>query len=344
MEIAKIRCARNLWSTLAEAYGMPNSQISLKIHSTTSQWNLTIYDPHVNMLRGTTEAMSAVLGGADSLSVLPFDYAYGHTTEFSDRIARNVQIILREEAYLDRVADPAGGSYYVEFLTDSLGEKAWALFQEADSKGGYRKAFESGWIQGLVKESLTRKMDRVAAGQGRILGTNAFPLFNEIILKNVTSHQGSDTDNPYEALKPVRFAAPFEELRLETERSLKRPVVFLLKHGHPAWMTARASFSANFFACAGYEILDQPPFDKIEEGIEAARIAQADVVVMCSTDDAYAEIAPPVAKALKDKSLIVIAGNPVDSLDDLRREGIDHFIHIRSNHLESLARFNKILL
>ncbi len=147
MEIAKIRAARILWRKICEVYGLPAEKSQVRIHSTTSQWNMTLYDPHVNMLRGTTEAMSSILGGADLITVLPFDHPYGKSSAFSDRIARNVQIILRDEAYLDRVADPAAGSYYIESLTDSLAEKAWELFRKTERKGGFRKAFEKGFIQ-----------------------------------------------------------------------------------------------------------------------------------------------------------------------------------------------------
>ncbi len=137
----------------------------IRIHSTSSEWNMTLYDPHVNMLRGTTEAMSSILGGADLSTVLPFDHPYGTAHAFSDRIARNVQIILRDEAYLERVADPSSGSYYIESLTDSIAEKAWDLFRETESKGGFRKAFQSGWIQEMVLDSKHKKSERVASGE-----------------------------------------------------------------------------------------------------------------------------------------------------------------------------------
>ncbi|MCK4747678.1 MAG: methylmalonyl-CoA mutase small subunit, partial [Bacteroidales bacterium] len=317
LEVAKLRAARILWGKICEGYGVEPGEGKIRIHSTSSEWNMTLYDPYVNMLRGTTEAMSAIIGGADLVSVLPFDYPYGKSSEFSDRIARNVQIILREEAYFDKVADPSSGSYYIESLTDSIGEKAWDLFRETESKGGFRKAFESGWIQEMVLASRNKRAERAASGRGRILGTNAFPNFNELIYENLDERKMSASyETPLTSLVPFRLSSLFEEVRLETERSKKRPRVLLLKYGNPAWMTARAMFSGNFFACAGYEIVDLPAAGTIEEVIETARETDADIVVLCSSDDAYPTLAPSLHEALKERSIIVVAGYPADSLED----------------------------
>jgi len=345
MEIAKLRAARILWAKIGEAYGIETSKSKIRIHSTSSQWNMTLYDPYVNMLRGTTEAMSAIIGGADMISVLPFDYPKGESTPFSERIARNVQIILREEAYFDRVADPAAGSYYIESLTDSIAEKAWELFCKVEAGGGFRKSFESGWIQEMVLESKHKKISKVSSGREKILGSNAYPNFNECILETLKM---KDQPDPLEGdltpLVPFRVSSLFEELRLQTEQSGKRPRVLLFKYGNPSWVSARAAFSGNFFACSGYEILDQPSFSSIEEGIQAAKEASADLVVLCSSDDAYAELAPRVYAALKDQSMLVVAGYPADDLESLNKAGIEHFIHVKSSLLETLQEFNTILL
>jgi len=352
MEIAKLRAARLLWQKIAEAYGVPAASAGIRIHAITAEWNLTLYDPHVNMLRGTTEAMSAVLGGADMLSVLPYDYRYQEGNKFSDRIARNVQIILREEAYFAQVADPAAGSYYLESLTDSVAQAAWALFQETESHGGFRKAFEMGLIQENVRKSRLKKSKRSASGKGRILGTNAFPNFHEMILdqlveKNAGSLTGQkkpSEDSAFPALEPYQLSASFEDLRLETEKSKIRPRVLLFKYGHPVWASARASFSGNFFACAGYEIVDLPPFASLGEGIKHSLEKNYELVVLCSSDEAYAEIAPEVYQALGKQSKVVVAGYPADSMETLQRAGLEHFIHMKCNLLETLQQFNKLLL
>ncbi len=348
MEIAKLRAARILWAKIAEAYGVETSSARIRIHSVSSQWNMTLYDPHVNMLRGTTEAMSSILGGADLVNVLPYDYPNGKGKVFSDRIARNVQIILREEAYFDQVADPASGSYYIESLTDSLAEKSWDLFCEVESMGGFRKAFAAGWIQEKVEISRKKKTDRASSGKGRILGTNAYPNFHELHLNQlIASPKQEEKDNSGSTLRPIqpfRLSWPFEKLRLETERSTKTPRVLLLKYGNPAWMTARATFAGNFFACAGYEIVDRSPFKNIEDGITFASSGDFDIVVLCSSDDVYAETAPAVQKALSGLSIVVIAGLPADNIDELKEAGLEHFIHRNCNVLQTLTSFNKALL
>jgi methylmalonyl-CoA mutase len=348
MEIAKLRAARILWAKIAEAYGVESSRARIRIHSVSSQWNMTLYDPHVNMLRGTTEAMSSILGGADLVNVLPFDYPNGKGSLFSDRIARNVQIILREEAYFDQVADPASGSYYIESLTDSLAEKAWDLFCEVESMGGFRKAFAAGWIQEKAESSRKKKTDRASSGKGRILGTNAYPNFHELNLhQRIASPKKEETDTAGSTLLPLqtfRLSSPFEKLRLETERSTKRPRVLLLKYGNPVWMTARATFAGNFFACAGYEIVDRSPFKNVEEGITFASSGDFDIVVLCSSDDIYGETSPAIQKALSGLSIVVIAGYPTDKINELKKAGLEHFIHRNSNVLQTLTSFNKALL
>ncbi len=356
MEIAKLRSARILWGKIMEAYGIKPVDGRIRIHSTSSEWNMTRYDPHMNILRGTTEAMSAILGGADILSILPFDYPYKKGNGFSDRIARNVQNILREEAYFDRVADPGSGSYYIESLTDSIGEKAWDLFREIESRGGFIKSFESGWIQEKVMASRKKKTDLASTGEGKLLGTNSFPDFNEMILGNLDRGEDSETDpgpgpgsdpgpseGPLKPVSPFRLASDFERLRLDTERSGKRPVVYLFKYGDHGWRTARAQFSANFFACAGYEIIDLPAPDTVEAAIEKAKEANADIVVLCSSDETYTQLAPALTGALNKKTIIVVAGYP-ESADKLRKSGIEHFIHMKSHLLETLTKFNRLVL
>jgi methylmalonyl-CoA mutase len=345
MEIAKLRAARILWSKICEGYGLGPEMSRILIHSTSSQWNMTLYDPYINMLRGTTEAMSSILGGADFVSVLPFDHPFGKTTPFSDRIARSVQIILRDEAYFGRVADPSSGSYYIENLTDAIAEKSWDLFRETEKKGGFRKAIEAGWIQEKVLESKRNKLDRAASGRLRILGTNAYPDFNEMILQHLLEADPLPVSgSTYQPLLPFRAASMFEQVRLETERTGKRPRVFLFKHGDPAWGTSRASFSGNFFACAGYEIIDPPAFDSVSSGIEAARNARADLVVLCSSDDAYKTLAPMVHTALKEQSVIVVAGDPANFKGEFQKAGIENFIHTKSNLVETLQKFNRHFL
>jgi len=345
MEIAKFRAFRILWAEVLKGYALGEDAPPAKIHATSSRWNMTLYDPQVNMLRGTTEAMSAVLGGADVISVLPHDLPYGTTSLFTDRIARNAQIILRDEAYLDRVEDPSSGSYYIESLTEAIAEKSWDLFQQLEQAGGFRAALEQGIIQQQVHERRNQKRDRMNAGRDHLLGSNAFPNAGEFIADRVEEKASSQvTDAPLKAVRPYRLSADFEALRLETERAPSRPRVFLLKYGKPAWVSARASFSSNFFACAGYEIIDPARFSDLKEGIAQAMREKAQIIVLCSADDAYAQMVPAVKAALNGPCEIVVAGNPQEQMEELKAAGAQQFIHMKSKLLETLQGFNARLL
>jgi methylmalonyl-CoA mutase len=217
-----------------------------------------------------------------------------------------------------------------------------------ESLGGFRKAFEAGWIQEKVMASRKLKTERASSGRGRILGTNAFPNFHELNLHQLlAAPEKEKTDTAGSTLTPLqtfRLSSPFEKLRLETERSTHRPRVLLLKYGNPTWMTARATFAGNFFACAGYEIVDQSPFENIEEGIKFATSGAFEIVVLCSSDDSYGEFAPAVHEALSGLSIVVVAGYPADIIHELKKAGLEHFIHRKSNVLETLISFNNSLL
>lgn len=345
IEIAKFRAARYLWSKIVDTYNPSNElSASMSIHGETTELNKTIYDPYVNMLRTQTEAMSATLGGVNSLTVMPFDSIYADSSNFSERIARNQQLLLKEESYFDKIADPSAGSYYIENITDSIINEAWKLFLEIENKGGYLAAAKAGFIQELVKESAAAKAKNIAQRRSSLLGTNQFPNVSEFVSKDIDESKAfADSSSDSDSIKMFRVAQEFEALRLETEKSGKRPKVFMLTYGHLAMRLARSQFAGNFFGCAGYEIIDNLGFDSPEAGVEAAVKAGADVVVLCSSDKEYAEAAPTAFKALDNKAMFVVAGAP-ESMDDLKAQGIEHFIHVRSNLLETLQHFNNQLI
>ncbi|MEX0980877.1 MAG: methylmalonyl-CoA mutase family protein [Bacteroidales bacterium] len=345
MEIAKLRAARWLWRAVCKEWGVEENQSDMVIHSRTASWNLTLYDPYVNMLRTTTETMSASLGGSDTITVHPFDRTFREENDFSSRIARNTQLLLKEEAYFNKVADPAAGSYYIEQLTNSIAEQAWKHFLETEEQGGYIEAFKKGWIREQVTASMEVKRSKASSGRTSILGVNKYPAFAEMILNQGVSVPGKKTHErtTYQPLQFFRIAEEIEQLRMQTEKSKKRPKVFLLKYGEPAWMTARGMFAGSFFACAGYKIVDNRGFETVEEGIAAAKKAKASIVVLCSADAAYPETAPAVHEAMKGSAEIVIAGYPKDSIEKLRQQGLSHFIHLKSNLLEELQKFQSLL-
>jgi methylmalonyl-CoA mutase len=347
-EIAKLRAARLLWSAVVKGYNTPQAEsIKMDIHSVTSQYNKTVYDPYVNMLRTQTEAMSAILGGTDSLTVEPFDIVFRKPDEFSERIARNQQLILREEAYFDKVADPAAGSYYIENLTNMLAESAWNLFVKLEEQGGFLACLNSGVIQGMLAESSKKRANDIATRKTILLGTNQYPDRNEKISaaadpEKIFKGKAADAEKELEPVKLSRGSEKYDRIRIAVEKAAKRPKVFLLQLGSQSMRKARAQFAANLFGCAGYEVADNQGFDSVDQACEAAVLSKAEIVVICSSDEEYPLIAPQVFAKLRDKALIVVAGNP-PCLEELKAAGIEYFIHLRSNVISTLLEFNNKL-
>jgi methylmalonyl-CoA mutase len=359
MEIAKFRAARLLWAKIVEAYAPTCSRdcdnkgakdecrcaAKMNVHAITSDWNQTVYDAHVNLLRSQTESMSATLGGVDSLTVSPFDKAFKTPDDFSERIARNQQLLLKEESHFDKVVDPSAGSYYIENLTLAIAQEAWKHFLEVEDKGGFYAAVKEGFIQAQVQASSTARANAIAGRKETLLGTNQFPNFNEQAAAKIEKSTACDkaADATIQTLNYNRGAEQFEALRLATEKATKRPKAFMLTIGSLAFRLARAQFSSNFFACAGYEVVDNLGFKTIDEGVAAAQKAGADIIVLCSSDDEYAELAPAAFKAIGGKQLFVVAGAPA-CMDDLKAVGIEYFVNVKSNVLETLKQFNSILV
>ena len=347
MEIAKLRAGRLLWAQLVKAYG-PECESSCKmvVHAETTSWNMTVYDPYVNMLRTQTEAMSAALGGADSITVLPFNAAYEKPTVFSDRIARNQQLLLKEESSFDKIADPAAGSYYIEELTASIAEKAWELFLLVQDKGGFMAALKDGFIQDGIKAMAAKRDMSIATRRENLLGINQFPNFTEKIERELDPSVFSQAnmaaeEAEIETIKPYRGAQAFEAIRYKTDvfaRSAKRPVAFMLTIGNLNMRKARAQFACNFFAVAGFTVIDNNGFATVEEGVAAAKQAGANIIVLCSSDDEYAELAPAAVSAIGNQAIFVVAGAPA-CMDDLKAKGIENFIHVKSNLLEELKAY-----
>ena len=315
--------------------------------------------------------MSAILGGTQSLSVLPFDTFYKDSDEFSNRLARNQQIILKEEVYLDKVIDPAAGSYYIENLTQLIAEAAWKIFLQVEEKGGMIEAIKTGFIQEIVEKSAGQRLDDIANRRLIQLGTNQHPNPSEQMLEKIHFAEEDDMieeeiyaeeemevddedddDAPTTYKKLVLFGGSdaFDQLRLATEQHVadgnKKPAIFLFNIGNLAMRKARAMFTTNFFGCAGYEILDNSGFDSIDEGVKAAKASKAEIVVICSSDEEYATLIPEIAKKLKasNKEIsLVVAGFQKEILDTLKQAGVDEFIHVRSNLLQTLERFQEKL-
>ena len=341
MEIAKFRAARMLWANIVKGYGpAKNCACKMQIHAETSRWNQTVYDPYVNMLRGTTEAMSATIAGVHSLEVMPFDASFENPTEFSKRIARNVELLLKNESHFDQVVDPAGGSYYVENLTQSIAAEAWKLFLEIEEKGGYTEAYKAGLIVERIKASAAAKDKNIATRRQTLLGANQYPNFTEVAGKEITAESVTRKQAEGNVLVPYRGAMAFEEMRLQVDRSGKEPKAFMLTCGNLGMARARSQFSCNFFACAGIKVIDNTYFKSIEEGAKAALESKAQIVVVCASDDDYAEAAPKVKELLGGKAILVVAGAPACA-PELEAQGITNFINVKSNVLETLKFYLK---
>ncbi len=348
MEIAKFRAARMLWANIVNGYNPTKPcATKMKVHAITSQFNMSVYDPYVNMLRGTTEAMSAAIAGVSSIEVLPFDAAFATTSEFSSRIARNTQLLLKDESHFEQVTDVAGGSYYIEELTQSIADAAWALFKEIEDEGGYIEASKKGIIQAKIAESAAKRDLNIATRREILLGTNQYPNFTE----KADSAISEDALKPKECtsccckkqatiekIKPYRVGMPFEQLRLQVDRSGKQVKAFMLTLGNLSMCRARAQFASNFFGCAGIEPMDNVHFSTVEEGVNAALAAKAEIVVICSSDDDYATLAPEAYELLKGKAIFAVAGDPACKAD-LQEKGITNFISVKSNVLETLKGY-----
>lgn len=367
MEIAKFRAARMLWADIVKQYAPKCPRTDCKntgadgtcycackmvAHAETSNFNLTLFDAHVNLLRTQTEAMSAAIAGVNSITVSPFDKAYETPDDFSERIARNQQLLLKEESHLNRIVDPAAGSYYIENLTVAIAKQAWDLFLSVEEAGDMLQAVKAGSIQEAVNQSNKARHEAVSKRKEILLGTNLYPNFNELAgdkrpldgcKKCGCGGEAHEEEGTLAKLETARAASEFEALRLETENSGKRPKAFMLTIGNLAMRQARAQFSCNFLACAGYQVIDNLGFASVEEGIEAAMKAQADIVVICSSDDEYAEYAIPAFKALNGRAMFIVAGAPA-CMEELKAAGIENFIHVRCNVLETLREYNSKLL
>ena len=361
LEIAKFRAARWLWAEIVKAYQPtcnhdcpnqgPNNECrcagKMNIFAQTSSFNQTVFDPYVNLLRTQTEAMSASIAGVDSLLITPFDESFKAPDEFSERIARNQQLLLKEESHFDKIVDASGGSYYIETLTQSIAQEAWKIFLEAEEKGFY-ESVKAGEIQAAVNASAEKRFKAVAQRREILLGTNQYPNFTETVHgERCTVHESGEesctANRAPRTLNTKRLAEDFETLRLTTEHSGKEVKAFMLTIGNLAMRLARSQFSSNFLACAGCKIIDNLGFETVAQGVEAARKAGAAIIVLCSSDDEYAVYAPEAHQLIGDKELLIVAGAPA-CMDELKAQGITNFINVKSNVLETLQELNKKLL
>jgi len=315
--IAKLRAARRLWARVLEASGADPATTSPQ-HAVSSPTMLTRRDPYVNLLRGTIAAFAAGVGGADAVTVAPFDAALGLPTPFSRRIARNTQGLLVEESHVARVIDPGGGSWYVESLTDALAEAGWTFFQELEAAGGAEAALADGVLAERIADVRGRRERAAATRKSPITGVSEFPDLGE----KPVEREPLPSTAARTGLPLYRPAAPYEELRDRSDAVLAntgvRPRAFLATLGPLAAYTARAGFTRNLLQAGGVEPVDAGPTESVDDVVAAYREAATPVAVLCSTDDLYAERAAATAAALREAgaTTVLLAGKAeIDGVD-----------------------------
>lgn len=349
-EIAKIRVFRMMLQQIATSYNVKDvSPYDFTIHSHSSEWTKTLYDPYVNMLRNTTEAMAGIIGGCDLITIDPYNATFELPNRQAKRISRNISTILKEESYLDKNMDPAGGSYYIENITHQLLNSAGKLFKDIEAAGGFFKAFESGTIQEAIDEVRAKKEAGLSTRKVKYVGSNIYPNITEEVVPEKVVRKMASSKSQVKTLMPQSGASEIEALRFKTDKFVEengkasRPLVYLSKIGSNAAMkSARATFSTGFMGCAGFHILEGDPLKSLNEAVDEAIDNKAQFVVLCGADDDYPTVGVEFTKAVKAKApgtTVIVAGNPVDDIEALKAAGIDDFIHVRSNLLQTLSSF-----
>ncbi|GAA1117217.1 methylmalonyl-CoA mutase subunit beta [Nocardiopsis composta] len=346
LTIAKLRAARAMWSRVTEVCGLGGEQRSMRLHAVTSAAMMTRRDPYVNMLRTTLACFGAGVGGADAVTVRPFDAALGLPDDFARRIARNTQSLLIEESNLARVIDPAGGSFFVERLTADLYDRGWAFFQELEAAGGMAAALSSGLLRERVDEVWERRRGAIAHRTDPITGVSEFPEADGVPPARRPAPAGPAAADPRLALPARRYAQEYEELRDRSDAHLEatgaRPRVFLATLGPVAAHTARASFAANLLRAGGIEPVGGETAGGAEEAARAFAGSGTGIACLCSGDAVYAEEAAHAAAALKKAgaSRVLLAGRPVE---EYAAAGVDDFLHTGSDALGLLAGLHDAL-
>ena len=351
LTLAKFRALRLLWARIEQACGLTPKP--LFVAAETAFRMLTQRDPYVNMLRATIATFSAGLGGANAVTVLPHTLALGLPDPFARRVARNTQLVLLEESNLARVSDPAAGSGGIESLTEALCEAAWALFQEIERAGGVFAALEQNLIQRKVTATRALREQNIARRKEVLTGATEFPNLHEahvavLQAKPVALAPYGEPKFKFDALAPMRLAAPFEALRDRSDQILKdrgaRPRVFLANLGTAADFTARATFAKSFFETGGIEAIDTEGFNDPAALATAFKASGARLCCLCSHDKVYAAHAAAAAQALQAAGArhIYLAGRPGEQEARLRAAGVNDFVFAGGDALATLQEAHRL--
>jgi methylmalonyl-CoA mutase len=352
LTMAKFRALRLLWARIEQASGLAPKP--LFIAADTAWRMLTQRDPYVNMLRATMATFSAGLGGANAITVLPHTLALGLPDPFARRVARNTQLVLLEESNLAKVSDPAAGSGGIETLTRQLCEAAWGLFQETEKAGGIFACLEQNLIQRKVAATRTVRESNIARRKEVLTGATEFPNLHEahvavLEVKPIELAPYGDAKFKFDAMPPIRLAAPFEALRDRSDRVLKdrgaRPKIFLANLGTAADFTARATFAKSFFETGGIEAVDSEGFADPATLAAAFKASGAALACLCSSDKVYAGQAVAAARALQAAGArhIYLAGRPGEQEAALRAAGVADFIFAGGDALAALQEDYRLM-
>jgi methylmalonyl-CoA mutase len=350
-EIARLRAARLLWSKVVAASGGAPEAQAMSLHARTASGTKTKRDPWVNILRATAESFAAVVAGADSVSTSPFDEALGTPDEQGRRLARNTQLILRDESSLNRVADPAGGSYYLEQLTTEVARAAWTELQRIESLGGMTRALTGGDIARALAESVAAREKAVRSRRIPIVGVSEFPHLTETPVQREPHPTLTPVaaEGGFAPLRPVRMAEAFESLRDASDRHLAlygtRPRAFMLSLGTVAEHTVRSMWITNALAVGGIETVEHRDFTDAAHAAEAFASSGTPLAVISGPDALYPEQVPALTQALKARGAraVAVAGRPGDQEAAFRAAGVDLFISAGADLFQLLKTLHQHL-
>lgn len=344
VEISKFRAFNSLLAEVAAKYGV--AEVSKTITAKTSIWSKSITDAETNLLRCTTEAMSAILGNVDSVLIDAYDKEFNETSNFSSRIAGNITTILREESYFGKVSNPVDGSYYIEEVSFKIAEKALVLFQAVEAEGGFYTAFENETIQQQIAEIRLQKLKLISQRRTPMVGINKYPNLMETVAAEILSEGGTENSK---VLTPRRASLEIEALRRKTEELVAetnvRPIVQLASYGNLNMRKARAAFAYDFIGVSGFDVHQEESFESAEVAATESAKSAAHVVVICSSDQDYDASAVAFIKtfrAITTDKVLLLAGAP-KNMDELTKVGLDGIVNMKSDVLVTLSKIqNKV--
>ncbi|WNH13485.1 methylmalonyl-CoA mutase family protein [Thalassobellus suaedae] len=345
IEIAKFRAFNSLLNAVANQFGV--TQFKHALTAKTSVWSKSVTDAHTNLLRATTEAMSAILGNVDGVFIDAYDKEFNNASDFSSRIAGNISTILKEESYFGKVANPVDGSYFIEEASTKIAKKGLELFKAIEAQGGFYNAFESEFIQQQIAEIRQEKIKLISQRRLPMVGVNKYPNLMETVPSDILS--SGDTSNS-KVLTPRRASLEIEAIRKVTEQFVdetnKRPIVELTSYGNLTMRKARAAFSYDFIGVSGFEVWQEKSYEDAIEAAKTSALSDSDVVVICSSDPDYDESALAFVetfRSLNTDKVLLLAGNPVSIVDALNEAGLDGYIHLKSDVIQTISSVqNKI--